>query len=269
MNEQTLTINHYTYSLWHQKNDDTNYQWLLLHGFMGSYHDFDTIIADLPGEIIALNLLGFNTTDTVTDTRRFTMSQQIIDIVAILKWYGWDDVHLLGYSMGGRLALGFALQHPEMLRQLILESASPGLTAIATQKQRRQLDQQRAAALLDDFPAFISKWEQLPLFASQSRLPSQLKVKIRQQRLNQNPNNMATSLIQMGTGQQPNYWPSLAHLDVATTVIVGELDQKFRQIGSDMLALLPNARLYCLAQAGHNCHLERPQQFLESVLNDL
>ncbi len=109
----------------------------------------------------------------------------------------------------------------------------------------------------------------MPLFASQSRLPSQLKVKIRQQRLNQNPNNMATSLIQMGTGQQANYWPSLAHLDVATTVIVGELDQKFRQIGSDMLALLPNARLYCLAQAGHNCHLERPQQFLESVLNDL
>lgn len=259
-------IRHYPYQIHYQKNSNVPKRWLLLHGFMGSWHDFDDIITQLPGEVLALNLLGFgNQAPTIDDCQRFTMSEQIKDLTMILDKYQWSQVTILGYSMGGRLALGFALTHPQRVSQLLLESTTAGIDSVTARQQRQQADLTKAISLLDNFEAFVLRWEKLPLFKTQQDMPLESKQKMRRQRMAQNPKNVAQALIYMGTGSQPNYWPYLDKVDFPTTIIVGEHDQKFNLIGDKMMALIPQAKKIVIAGAGHNVHFEQPKAFIEAM----
>jgi 2-succinyl-6-hydroxy-2,4-cyclohexadiene-1-carboxylate synthase len=91
--------------------------------------------------------------------------------------------------------------------------------------------------------------------------------RMRQQRLQQNPENLAASLEQMGTGSQPNFWSQLPQMTTPTTLIVGGRDQKFYQIAQRLRKLIPKAKLVVLTDAGHNTHFEVPEQFI-NLLKD-
>lgn len=263
MTEQVVNIAGYPYQVTYQENSSAQDKWLLLHGFMGSRHDFDQLISALPGTVLAIDLLGFGASaPEVTRVERFTMANQIADLQAILIAYDWGKVHVFGYSMGGRLALGFAIAHPEQVTSLILESATAGLPTAADRAARRQADAAKAAHIRQDFPSFVTAWETLPLFASQQQLPAHQQQQMRQQRLQQRPENVAQSLIGMGTGAQPNFWPKLAEVTVKTLLIVGEKDVKFNQLADKMLQQLPNAQKAVIADAGHNVHFEQPNQVI-------
>jgi len=263
MTEQVVNIAGYPYQVTYQENSSTQDKWLLLHGFMGSRHDFDQLISALPGTVLAIDLLGFGANaPEVTRVERFTMTNQIADLQAILAAYDWEKVHLFGYSMGGRLALGFAIAHPEQVASLILESATAGLPTAADRVARRQADAAKAAHIRQDFPSFVTAWEAIPLFASQQQLPAHQQQQMRQQRLQQRPENVAQSLIGMGTGAQPNFWPKLAEVTVKTLLIVGEKDVKFNHLADKMLQQLPNAQKAVIADAGHNVHFEQPNQVI-------
>ena len=108
----------------------------------------------------------------------------------------------------------------------------------------------------------MTAWEAIPLFASQQQLPAHQQQQIRQQRLQQRPENVAQSLIGMGTGAQPNFWPKLAEVTVKTLLIVGEKDVKFNHLADKMLQQLPNAQKAVIADAGHNVHFEQPNQVI-------
>lgn len=234
--------------------------WVFFHGFMGNQRSFAQIAAQLPGHTTCVNLEG-HADHPATDPTAYTMWAQTA------TWARWlrqqsAPVTLVGYSMGGRLALGLALRYPELVRHLVLESSSPGLASVAAQQQRQQHDQQLAQQLLQQgLPAFVTQWEQLPLFASQRQLPVQQQRRVRQRRLQHEPIGLANSLRYFGTGYQPNLWPALPELSMPVTLIVGALDPKFQQISKQMQALIPQARRFVVPQAGHNVHLEQPQQY--------
>jgi len=268
MNRKIVTIAGYSYHVFHQINDETATKWVLLHGFMGTHHDFDAIINELPGEVMTFDLLGFGEkANIVDDPKRFEMAAQIADIQLILKTYNWSNINLLGYSMGGRLALGFAFSHNELINQLFLESASAGLNSALNRKKRRAADNERIKQILTDFHEFVLNWEKLPLFATQKDLVATQRQAIRAQRLAQQPQNVANSLKHMGTGVQVNFWPKLTQLKTPTILLVGELDQKFNQIADDMVRLLPSGQKHVIENAGHNMHVEQPKQVIEVLKN--
>jgi pimeloyl-ACP methyl ester carboxylesterase len=69
----------------------------------------------------------------------------------------------------------------------------------------------------------------------------------------------------MGAGQQEPLWARLPQLTMPVHLIVGELDTRYRQIGARMQALLPQADLTVVPDAGHTVHLDQPAQFVRLV----
>lgn len=269
MTEIILNVREYPYHFYYQQNSSAKVNWLFLHGFMGNHHDFDQILDYLPGTVWTVDLLGFGNQAPLVPRKRLSMESQIIDFEIIFQHFNWQNLNLVGYSMGGRLALGLAQSHlADFINCLVLESSTAGLDSVQRRQERQLQDEQRANALLADYRQFVQNWRQLPLFASQKLLPVRQQVQIQHERLNQKPDNMANSLRMMGTGSQPNFWPKLKNLKSFTGLIVGENDFKFIKIAQKLSESIPDAELTVVKNAGHNVHLEQPgvyQEILQQI----
>ncbi|MCY3978535.1 MAG: 2-succinyl-6-hydroxy-2,4-cyclohexadiene-1-carboxylate synthase [Chloroflexi bacterium] len=237
----------------------------LLHGFSGAASTWDSIAEELADDfqLVLIDLLGHGASDAPRDTARYRMESVAADIVDLLDKLGVAKPHLLGYSMGGRLALFLALRYPTRIPSLILESASPGLAGERAQARRRQHDNILAEKIeARGISWFVDYWERRPLWASQS---DEQIGRQRSQRLANNPLGLANCLRAMGAGAQPNLWGALPSLALPTCLIVGERDAKFRQINQAMRATIPNSRLTIIPAAGHNTHLEQPAAFCRAL----
>lgn len=236
---------------------------LFLHGFMGSGADWRGIIdalqpayrglaIDLPGHGGAVDL----------DEDAYTMAGAARAVIDALDRRGIARCALVGYSMGGRLALYLALRFPTRFRRLVLESASPGLPTEEERAARRAADEARARRLeSEDFDDFLDDWYRQPLFASLRNYPDVLAEMTAARRRN-DPAELARALRGMGTGRQPSLWERLSGLPVATLAIAGALDAKYVGLARAMAAASPRVRAAVVPEAGHNVHAEQPRRYL-------
>ena len=191
-------------------------------------------------------------------------------LVRLMAQLGHDTFDLLGYSMGGRTALFTAVNYPDKIDRLILESASPGLKTAEEREARRAADNALAGRIeRDGIESFVDFWASISLWESQETLPAPAKENLRQLRLSNTPAGLSNSLRGMGTGQQPSLWPKLKDLTVPTFLLTGELDKKFCAIGAEINLELPDSHHYIVPNAGHTIHLEQPNLWLELVSNFL
>lgn len=245
---------------------------VLLHGFTGSAKSWRALTERLCDcyQVIAIDALGHGESDSPSDSNRYAMAHVAKNFLAVLDALELDKVHLLGYSMGGRMALHIATVASERLRSLILESASPGLRILEERQARQRSDEILAQRLeSENLEAFVNYWENIPLFASQKNLPSEVQQRQRHQRLHNNPVGLANSLRGVGTGSQDSLWDALPNLNVLVLLIAGALDEKYTKIGREMANLLPNAILEICADCGHTVHIEKPELFYSLVSNFL
>ena len=237
---------------------------VMLHGFTGSAAGWGLHLDTLAAyglRVIAFDLPGHGQSDAPRDPRRYSIEHCRQDILAALQQLGVSkgQAILLGYSMGGRIALYTAFA--SFFRALILESASPGLADPGEREQRRLSDETLAASIeRDGVPAFIERWENLPL-------PLDCREKLHQQRLQNSATGLAQSLRGVGTGVQPSLHAQLPTLNIPVLLIAGELDAKFTTIARHMAQELPQSQLHIIPAAGHTVHLERPQAFASLVGN--
>ncbi len=244
---------------------------VMLHGFTGSAAGWGSHLETQAAyglRVIALDLPGHGQSDAPGDPQRYTIEYCQQDILEALQELGVSqgEAILLGYSMGGRIALYTAFSG--FFRALILESASPGLEDPAEREQRRFSDEALAASIESDgVQAFIDRWEKLPLFASQSTLPPEAREALRRQRLSNRASGLAQSLRGLGTGVQPPLHARLPALLIPVLLIAGELDTKFTAIARSMAEALPQSQLRIVPGASHAVHLERPEEF-DSLVED-
>lgn len=172
---------------------------------------------------------------------------------------------LVGYSMGGRLALYLALRHPARFAGLFLESGSPGLESLEERRSRREADESRAKRLeSEDFGQFLEDWYRQPLFASLARDEALLRRTI-EARWRNDPGELARSLRGMGTGNQPSLWGELPGLQVPTLAVAGELDEKYVVVSRLMADLSPLLGSVVVPGVGHNVRVEAPEVYLDSL----
>lgn len=238
---------------------------LLLHGFTGSLQTWSPFINDWSHsfKLILVDLIGHGKTEHPEVVNRYTMENVVRDIKEILLTLNINRAHLLGYSMGGRVALSFSILYPENVLSLILESSSPGLEVEEERQNRKNSDNQLAERITQvGIAEFVDYWAKIPLFSTQEqRLPDARKQAIRQERLENSSQGLANSLRGMGTGVQPSWWSRLAHFQKSVLLLVGEDDQKFCAIGNKMHDLLPNSKILIINDAGHAIHVEQPEIF--------
>lgn len=245
---------------------------LLLHGFTGSAGTWRAFRSswETRYRVITVDLLGHGRTEAPSDASRYATEQAVRDLTAILDQLSIDRAHVLGYSMGGRLALSLAMLAPHRLRSLTLESSSPGIADAAERAARRQHDEQLATRIeRDGITSFVDYWESIPLFATMRSLSEEIRQTIRAQRLANRSSGLAGCLRGMGTGTQPSWWDRLDQLSMPVHLIAGELDTKFTVIAEQMHKQIPDCKLTIVPEAGHTVHVEQAEIFDTIVMSYL
>lgn len=169
---------------------------------------------------------------------------------------------LVGYSMGGRVALDLAVRHRSTLRGLVLVSATAGLRTEAERVERRQRDEVLAQRIESVGVAqFVDEWLAQDLFATLTETQSN-----RDDRRRNTAAGLAASLRECGVGSQDPLWDRLPTLDLPVLLIVGELDSKFRDLAAQMKTSIgDNATIDMVRGAGHTVHLERPTETTAAI----
>lgn len=237
---------------------------LMLHGFTGDITTWNSFQPKLSNQfqLILIDILGHGKTDSPIDENRYQIERVAEDIKEILIQLSVNRINIIGYSMGGRLALTFATNFPYMVNKLILESSTPGLKTEVERSDRREKDYLLATQLLEEgVESFVKYWTNIPLFQTQKKLDPSTQEVIKKQRLSNNPIGLANSLKGMGTGSMPSLWNQLQYLNVPVLIITGSLDEKFCRIADEMKKLLPNVKHETVLNVGHAIHVEDSQKF--------
>ncbi|MFF2449183.1 2-succinyl-6-hydroxy-2,4-cyclohexadiene-1-carboxylate synthase [Neobacillus sp. NPDC058068] len=238
---------------------------LLLHGFTGDASTWTSFCHDWGqhSKLIVPDIIGHGKTESPEKLDRYQIESTANDLNRILDVLGVNQVDLLGYSMGGRLALTFAILFPDRVRKLVLESASPGLLTEEERVSRRMKDAELAKCIRENgINPFVDYWEEIPLFSTMKRLSKDINESIRAQRLNNSPVGLANSLLGMGTGSQPSWWgPPLKQLECEILLVTGAEDEKFCRIAEEMLKDLKNGTWIAVENSGHAIHVEEREKF--------
>lgn len=241
---------------------------VFLHGFTGSTRTWREVRDELKGSFrtVAIDLTGHGKTTVPQYPERYSMEEQIEDLHLLFEQLSLNSFYLVGYSMGGRIALAFTLQYPDFVKALLLESSSPGLKEEKARIDRMNADGVLAKKIIQNgIASFVNNWENIPLFDSQKRLPAMKRQMIREERLQQSELGLANSLLGIGTGSQKSYWKSLYSIKKPVFLITGELDSKFVAIAREMKSLAPTWHHTIIPNTGHAIHVENPVFFATMI----
>lgn len=245
---------------------------MLFHGFTGCARVWDDVIGSLSGDFncIAIDLPGHGGNAQPGPAEMFTFSGVLETLRGFLDELPLERVGVWGYSMGGRIALEFALAHPDRVESLILESASPGIKDERERLNRREDDGKLAAQIPElGVATFVDQWMAQPLFLSQQSLPDPRRQEGRVLRMRNTATGLSAALLGFSVGRQESRWGALHQLTMPVLILAGGLDTKYRLIGESMATSIPGARLHLIPDAGHAPHWERPSQTAEAAADFL
>ena len=170
----------------------------------------------------------------------------------------------VGYSMGARICLHAAVQHPNAVQGLVLLSGTAGIIDPAQRQNRRDADNELADHVEQvGTPQFIQEWLAKPMFALLPEDPQDIA-----QRCTNSAASLATSLRKCGTGTQQSLWDKLPKLSMPVLLIAGAHDEAFCQHARRMHELIgETATLHIVEDAGHSVHLEQPAKTAEILSN--
>jgi len=225
---------------------------VLLHGFTQTRQSWRRTIAALGGRYRALapDLPGHG---QAAERRPASFPA----CAAYVRALAGDRFTLVGYSMGGRIALYTALTLPRHVERLVLVGASPGIADAAERAERRRADDALADRIeAIGLEAFATEWGSQELFAGQ---PERVAAAAHADRLRNTPHGLAAALRGLGTGVMPPLWDRLGELAVPVTLVVGERDAKFRAIAGRMSGAIGDCHVVVVDGAGHAVQLEQPE----------
>jgi 2-succinyl-6-hydroxy-2,4-cyclohexadiene-1-carboxylate synthase len=226
----------------------------LLHGFTGAPSSFSTLLERLPAERAFCPLLLGHAGDASLAS---SFEAEVDRLYALLD--PGRRYHVIGYSLGARLALGLLVRHPTAFAAGTLIGLNPGLRDQSARDARRGLEAEWCTLLRSrGVAAFVEHWEKQPLFASQNRLSEAVLQAQRRTRLSHSAEGLCRSLEATGLGTMPSYWEKLSTLDIPLSLVAGAQDSRFVELAQQARELLPRARVVTVAEAGHNLLLERP-----------
>ena len=247
------------HATWHS---ETGTPVVFLHGLLGSQQDWQAVLGRLQNfpQIRPLTIdLPLHGASEHIICHGFTHARELIH-QTILQYIGNQPFYLVGYSLGGRLALDYTLNiNNPQLKHTILEGTNIGLATDAERQARWQNDHQWAERFRNEpIVKVLNDWYQQAVFTN---LDQHKRLNLIEKRQNNNRSAVAAMLEATSLAKQNYFLPSLSETKSNITFFIGEDDQKFRKIASDNKLnhqLIPNA--------GHNSHYENPESFTDALL---
>lgn len=233
------------------------YPWLVfLHGFSGDRRewqrvgeglsDYPRLYLDLPGHGGSRNLgvTGFDEMNTMLTRTLLSYN--------ILKFW------LIGYSLGGRIAMFHACQQPKGLLGVIVEGGHPGLQDAEARNARLASDRRWATRFrTEPLEKVFADWYQQPVFASLTDAQREALITLRSQN---NGATLAMMLEATSLAVQPDLRAALSARDFSFDYLYGERDEKFAALAAEV-----NAVRHAIPDAGHNAHRENPDAVIASL----
>ena len=224
---------------------------VFLHGFTHTGASWDPVVAAL-GEryrAFAPDIRGHGAS---SELEPVTLPAVLGDLARLAP----ERFTLVGYSMGGRIALHAALAFGARIDRLVLIGASPGLGDAEERAARRASDERLADEIeRSSIEAFARRWAQTPVLAGQ---PPEVLAAVHADRLRNQPSGLARALRGLGTGALSSLWDRLGGVRMPVALVVGQRDEKFGAIAAEMAVALPDAEVVRVPGAGHAVHLEAP-----------
>lgn len=247
------------HATWHS---ETGTPVVFLHGLLGSQQDWQAVLDRLQNfpQIRPLTIdLPLHGASEHIVCHGFTHARELIH-QTILQYIDNHPFYLVGYSLGGRLALDYTLNtNNPQLKHTILEGTNIGLATDAERQARWQNDHQWAERFRNEpIVKVLNDWYQQAVFTN---LDQHKRLNLIEKRQNNNRSAVAAMLEATSLAKQNYFLPSLSETKSNITFFIGEDDQKFRKIASDNKLnhqLIPNA--------GHNAHYENPESFTDALL---
>lgn len=216
---------------------------LLVPGFTQTASAWDAVRAHLPPDLEAEPI------DVPT-------GRDFVDTAGAIGERGGPAIYA-GYSMGGRLCLRLALDRPDIVRGLVLLSASPGIAADDERAARREADETLALEIeREGVDAFLERWLSQPMFATLPRASAGLDAR----RAGNSVATLTHALRALGAGAQEQLWDRLGELEPPFLPVAGVLDEKYVDMAFEMAARVsPDVHPVLIGGAGHAVHLENPE----------
>lgn len=235
--------------------------WLVfLHGFSGDCREWQSIGAsfceypqmyiDLPGHgnSSGIHVDGFE--DTALLIRQ------------TLAHYGVREFFLIGYSLGGRIAMFTACKELAGIKGLIVEGGHPGLQDQEAKEKRRLSDQAWAKRFrTEPLPKVFADWYQQPVFSSLTQKERSALIALRSRN---NGEPLAAMLESTSLSAQPDLRQELKNRTFDFHYLCGEKDAKFRALAQEL-----SSDVRVIEGAGHNAHRENPEAVAEVLANIL
>ena len=228
---------------------------LFLHGIGGDRRHWDAQLTAFRSsyKAIAWDARGYGDSDDYEGPLQF--DDFSADVFRVLDFLGEEKAHLVGLSMGGRIARNFALKHPGRVRTLTLANTSPGFDALSPEEVRRFVEERRnrtpesARALLGSRAHA----------GAQGALAASLRALRRESYLKALEASVA----------QDRAAP-LEKISAPTLVITGDEDRVYPQeLARRMAQRIRAAELVVLEGCGHLSNLEHPERFNAALLGFL
>lgn len=239
---------------------------VLLHGFAQSSETWEQVAEELSEthHVVAPDFVGHGRSDKPYEPTTYEMGAIVDTLTALLRWLWVDRVDLVGYSMGGRIALTYACMHPHHVASLVLESTSLGPKTDLQHQASLKRDLETIGKLAEcDIETFMREWAEQTVFESQKHLPQKVREKLHKDRCTNDPRALALMVRGCGQHTMADFSRRIEVLPMPLLYIAGILDRRYLKIAEE---LQHNSGISCvLLNTGHNTHLEAPEVFSRRV----
>ncbi len=241
---------------------------LMLHGFLGTHATWEPLVRGLrrTHRVVRPDLYGHGRSGIPAHGGHLDPDGLAHDLLALMAAASPAPCALVGYSMGGRIALRMAAAAPARVARLVLVSASAGIPDAEARRARRRADGLLAAQIeAGGLDAFLARWDDNPVLASGRPLTEAERRRLAHDRARHRPEGIAASLRHTGAGAQRDSGPLLPAWPVPTLLVAGRRDGKYVASMQQMAAIIPGAQLAIVEDVGHRVPLEAPGELASLV----
>ncbi len=248
---------------------------VLAHGYTASKEMWDKQIGPFSERyrVVVYDARGHGESDAPpADDPGYTLDTFVEDQRALMQHLGIEQAYIGGLSMGGMIAMRFALRHPEMTAALLLTDTAAGVGGIDRSEHAQRLENRQAieATVRKEGAAAVMRniYAQLAEAMGFAR-PEDLPAGVQRHMARLEDMSVDGFLgADRAMAQQESVLERLSEITAPTLMLVGDLDV-LRGPSEQMKERLPESRFTLIKGSSHGTCLWKPEAFTSAVLDFL